>query len=116
MPSVPELLIVGVCVTLLVAAMLFRPKQPDPTSVKNPEKLMLIAMFVTLFCCVEIFLDARFGDGSYHATGTASVMFCAQVLVYERAKRAIKALKQENASLKSGGSAEAPAPTPPEDE
>ena len=83
-------------------------------AVIKAERLMLVGMFVTLFCCVEIFLDARFGDGSYHATGTASVMFCAQILVYERAKRAIKALKQENASLKSGGSAEAPAP--PEDD
>ncbi len=38
-----------------------------------------------------------------------------QVLVYERAKRAIKAYTQENASLKSGGSADTPDATPPED-
>ena len=85
-------------------------------AVMKSERLMLVGMFVTLFCIVEIFFDARFGGGSYRATGPASTMFCAQVLVYERAKRAIKALKQENASLKSGGSAEAPDATPPEDE
>ena len=39
-----------------------------------------------------------------------------QVFVYERAKRDIKAFTQENASLKSGGSAESPDLTPPEDE
>ena len=85
-------------------------------AVIKAERLMLVGMFVTLFCIVEIFFDARFGGGSYRATGPASVMFCAQVLVYERAKRAIKALKQENASLKSAGSADTPAPTPPEGE
>ena len=85
-------------------------------AVIKAERLMLVGMFVTLFCCVAMLVDARFGGGSYRATGPASTMFCAQVLVYERAKRAIKALKQENASLKSGGSAETPAPTPPEDE
>ena len=85
-------------------------------AVIKAERLMLVGMFVTLFCIVEIFFDARFGGGSYRATSPASLMFCAQILVYERAKRAIKTLKQENASLKSGGSPETPDPSPAEDE